>query len=152
VIKTALSTNEIDLLQEYVGSPVELIRLKALAILARNRQVPLATLAEMLDRSERVISRWVKDYSLRFMSSIFSGKIGNEHAAKLTKEQKAEIKSVIGQPPNDQGIPKEFWDVPKLKNYVQARFGVIYESDVSFSSKVFWSLPQIPRQVISQEK
>lgn len=132
MIKTALSTNEIDLLQEYVGSPVELIRLKALAILGRNRQVPLVTLAEMFNRSERVITRWVKDYSLRFMSSIFSGKVGNEHAAKLTKEQKQEIKSVIGQPPNEQGIPKEFWDVPKLKNYVQARFGVIYESDVSY--------------------
>ncbi len=132
MIKTALSTNEIDLLQEYVGSPVELIRLKALAILARNRQVPLATLAEMFNRSPRVITRWVKDYSLRFMSSMFSGKVGNEHAAKLTQAQKLEIKSVIGQPPNEQGLPKEFWDVPKLKNYVQARFGVIYESDVSY--------------------
>jgi transposase len=66
------------------------------------------------------------------MISIFSGMERNEHASKLTREQKEEIKSVIGQPPNEQGIPKEFWDVPKLKNYVQARFGVIYESDVSY--------------------
>jgi len=132
VIKTALSQIEISILQSYASSPVSLIRLKAMAIMARNRQVPLAILSEMFNRSERVITRWISDYGKRRLSSIFSGKVGNEHASKLTKEQKEEIKSVIGQPPNEQGIPKEFWDVPKLKNYVQARFGVVYESDVSY--------------------
>lgn len=132
MIKTALSTNEIDLLQGYVSSPVELIRLKAMAILARHKGASLDLLSLMFKRSERSITRWIKDYSLHFMSSIFSGKVGNEHASKLTKEQKKEIREVIGEPPNEQGIPKEFWDVPKLKNYVEARFGVVYESEVSY--------------------
>lgn len=132
MIKTALSQIEISILQNYASSPVSLIRLKAMAIMARNRQVPLAILSEMFNRSERVVTRWIGDYSRRRLSSIFSGKVGNEHASKLTKEQKHEIKEVIGEPPNEKGIPKEFWDVPKLKNYVQARFGVIYESDVSY--------------------
>jgi transposase len=132
VIKTALSQIEISILQSYASSPVELIRLKALAVMARNRYVPLPTLSEMFNRSERVITRWIGDYSKRKLSSIFSGKVGNENAGKLTKEQKEEIKSVIGEPPNDQGIPKEFWDVPKLKNYVQARFGIVYESEISY--------------------
>lgn len=130
--KTALSQNEIDLLREYSRSPIELIRFKALAVLANNRGISADDLSFMFNRSKRTITRWIQDYIHRSLSSIFSGMEGNEHAAKLTKEQKEEIKSVIGQPPNDQGIPKEFWDVPKLKNYVQARFGVIYESDVSY--------------------
>jgi len=132
VIKTALSETEIELLQGYVASPVELIRLKALTILGRNRRIPAAILSEMFNRSERVITRWVSEYRKHKISSIFSGKVDNQNAAKLTKEQKEEIKAVVGQPPNEQGLPKEFWDVPKLKNYVSARFGVVYESDVSY--------------------
>jgi len=132
VIKTALSQTEIDLLQEYVGSPVTLIRLKALTILARHKEVPLETLSLMLRRSQRTLARWIKDYSLYFMSSIFSGKVGNENANKLTRKQKLEIKRVVGSPPNKYGIPKEFWSVPKLKEYVQAEFGVVYESDISY--------------------
>lgn len=100
--------------------------------MARNRQVPLSVLSEMFNRSERVVTRWIADYSRRRLSSIFSGKVGNEHASKLTKEQKREIREVIGEPPNEQGIPKEFWDVPKLKNYVETKFGVVYESDISY--------------------
>ena len=132
MIKTALSNTEIELLQGYVKSPVELIRLKALTILGRNRHIPIEILSQMFDRSERVITRWASEYAKGRLSSIFSGKVDNENAAKLTKAQKLEIKSVIGQPPNEQGLPQEFWDVPKLKNYVSARFGVSYESDTSY--------------------
>lgn len=101
-------------------------------MLARSKGATLDLLSTTFNRSERVISRWIGAYAKRKLSSVFSGKVGNENASKLTKAQKEEIKSVVGQPPNDQGLPKEFWDVPKLKNYVQARFGVMYESDVSY--------------------
>lgn len=132
MIKTALTDTEVELLQGYVKSPVELIRLKALTILARYAGVPLETLSLMFVRSPRTLTRWISDYSSCRLSSIFSGKVGNENAGKLTREQKLEIKEVIGQPPNRQGLPKEFWNVPKLKNYVQVRFGVKYESDISY--------------------
>ena len=132
MIKTALSSHEIDLLQAHLSSPIELIHAKAVAILARHKGISLEDVSFICHRSIRTLNRWVKDFSKERMGSIFSGMVGNEHASKLTHEQKEEIKSVIGQPPSEQGIPKEFWDVPKLKNYVQARFGVIYESDVSY--------------------
>lgn len=132
MIKTALSQIEIKILRNYVDSPVSLIRLKAMAMLARNGGATLSLLSLTFNRSRRVITRWISDYDERRLSSIFSGKVGNENASKLTKEQKEEIKIVVGQSPNDQGIPIEFWDVPKLKNYIQTKFGVIYESDVSY--------------------
>jgi len=103
-----------------------------MTMLARHGGATLSLLSLTFNRSARVITRWISEYKGKRLSSIFSGKVGNENASKLTKKQKEEIKSVIGQPPDEQGIPKEFWDVPKLKNYVSARFGVAYESDVSY--------------------
>lgn len=55
-----------------------------------------------------------------------------ENVAKLTKEQKQEIKETLLRPPSENDIPKEFWDVPTLKEYVDARFGIVYESDRSY--------------------
>mgnify|MGYP001619207663 CR=1 FL=1 len=132
MIKTALCEEEIEILRSYVDSPVSLIRLKAMVVLARYGGATLPLLRLTFNRSARTLSRWLSDYGEFRLSSIFSGKIDNENAAKLTKEQKAQIKAVVGQPPNEKGLPKEFWDVPKLKHYIQTKFGVIYESDVSY--------------------
>lgn len=132
MIKLALNDDEIELLQEYLDSPIKLIRVKATALLSRERNLSLKDISFICHRSERTITRWMKEFGKNRMSSLFSGMVGNEHASKLTKEQKLEIKAVIGQPPNEYGLPKEFWDVPKLKEYVSAHFGVVYESDVSY--------------------
>lgn len=66
------------------------------------------------------------------MASIFSGHIDNHNASKLTDTQLSQIKEVLSQPPSEHGIPKEFWDVPTLKNYISATFGIIYESPESY--------------------
>jgi transposase len=83
-------------------------------------------------REARTIERWIKDFSERRLGSIFSGMAGNDHAAKLTKEQKEEIKKVLDKKPSAYGLPKEFWDVPQLKRYVYARFGAVYETERSY--------------------
>lgn len=132
MIRLNLSKDEIILLQGYVSSPIELIRFKAMVVLARQKGIPLASLAFVLHKSQRSLIRWIKDFSKRRMASIFSGMEDNEHAGKLTREQKQQIKEVIGRPPDVYGIPKEFWDVPKLKEYVSAKFGVTYESNQSY--------------------
>lgn len=132
MIRLHLSKDEIILLQGYVSSPIELIRFKAMVVLARQKGIPLASLTFVLHKSQRSLIRWIKDFSLRRMASIFSGMEDNEHAGKLTREQKQQIKEVIGQPPEESGLPKEFWDVPKLKEYVSAKFGVVYESKQSY--------------------
>jgi len=78
------------------------------------------------------VDRWITDFSKKRLGSIFSGMVGNEHAAKLTKEQKEEIRKVLNQKPSTYGLPKEFWDVPQLKKYVYTRFGAVYETDRSY--------------------
>lgn len=35
-------------------------------------------------------------------------------------------------PPSDVGLPKEFWDVPQLKQYIQVQFDVVYECEDSY--------------------
>ena len=128
-----LSEDERELLKNYCKtSPIELMRAKAQAILMRQKQMQIADIAELVFRNERTVERWIQDFAERRMASLFSGLVGNEHAAKLTREQKVEIKQVLQEKPSEYGLPKEFWDVPQLKQYVSARFGSVYESERSY--------------------
>jgi len=133
VIKIKLSKEEINILQNLTTkSPIELIRLKSQAILLRSRLVVIDDITFSTRRSYRTVERWIKEYFKMRLASIFSGKVGNENAAKLTREQKKEVKWLLSEPPDEYGIPPRFWDVPKLKQYVSAVFDVVYESDVSY--------------------
>lgn len=89
-------------------------------------------ISKLVFHTERTVTRWLKSFSLYRESSLFSGNVNNENASKLTREQKREIKDVLSQPPSEQGLPVEFWSVPKLKEYLSAVFGVVYESDQSY--------------------
>ena len=121
------------LLQQYVQtSPVALIRLKSQSVLMRTNGMKLAGVADVVARSERTVRGWLTDWDSRRMASIFSGHIDNENAAKLTKEQRREIKEALAKPPSENEIPKEFWDVPALKEYLTAEFGIVYESIRSY--------------------
>lgn len=121
------------LLAGYVEtSPVVLVRLKAQTALMRAEGMQLASIARIVSRSERTVGGWLTDWGTRRMASVFSGHLGNENAAKLTKKQKHEIKETLLKPPSENDIPKEFWDVPALREYVDATFGIIYESPRSY--------------------
>lgn len=92
----------------------------------------IADIADVLGRDNRTIERWIKDFKVRRLGSIFTSQKDNQHAAKLTRVQKEEIKQTLSHKPSDFGLPKEFWDIPQIKTYVYARFGVQYESNRSY--------------------
>jgi len=98
----------------------------------RSERIQIKGIAKSLFVSCRTTERWLKDFSQRRMASIFSGRLGNEYASKLTHKQKEEIKKVLTQKPSALGLPFEFWDVPKLKTYVWNEFKVVYETDRSY--------------------
>ena len=98
----------------------------------KNRGIRFVDIAAVLDRDERTVRRWIKDFKSRRLASIFTGQKDNQHAAKLTRTQKGEIKTILGEKPSSYGLPKEFWDVPQLKKYVKATFGIVYESTRSY--------------------
>lgn len=131
--KTALTNDERELLRNhYLKSPIALIRTKSHAVLMRDEGLRQKTIARLLVRNERTIRRYLWDFSERRMASLFSGHVNNENAGKLTRKQKEKISEVLKQPPSEHGLPKEFWDIPTLKTYVKAEFGVVYESVQSY--------------------
>lgn len=97
-----------------------------------NKGVTQEEIAEFVVRDTRSVQRYINDFGKKRLASLFSGHVDNENAAKLTRSQKAEIKEVLLKKPEEGGLPIEFWNVPKLKNYIQVEFGVSYESRVSY--------------------
>jgi transposase len=133
VVQITLSPEEKQVLRDYFKTtPLVLVRLKAQAILLRSKAMKVADIADVLGRTSRTVERWIQDFKGSRLGSLFSGHTDNENAAKLTREQKEAIKEVLGQKPSSYGLPKAFWDVPQLKEYVYARFGTIYETDRSY--------------------
>jgi transposase len=128
-----ISGLERDLLKQYAKtSPLVLVRFKAQAVLAAARGAPLVFITEVVDRKPSTIELWLRNWRKRRLASIFTGHQDNRNAGKLTAEQLAEVKAVLQSPPSEHGLPKGFWDVPQLKQYVTAQFGVTYECDQSY--------------------
>ena len=118
--------------RHYKKSSIALIRSKTLAINLYNNSVDISNIAFAVYSSERTVKRWIKDFKERRLASLFSGKVGNRNASKLTKEQEVEVIKILNKKPSDRRLPAEFWDVPTLKKYVKAEFKVVYESPRSY--------------------
>ncbi len=131
--KINISDEEKELLRKHAKtSPLHLVRFKAQAILMTTKGMTPVDIGDILDRKERTVVLWMRDWRQRRLSSIFTGHQGNNNAGKLTREQLEEVKQVLQSPPSEYGLPKDFWDIPQLKQYVKAEFGVVYESDESY--------------------
>lgn len=133
MIKTNIKKAEKEILKRHLKtSPLLLVRLKSYALLTRDKGMAVKDIADIVSRDEKTISRWLKAWEQQRLGSIFTGHAGNENASKLTKQQKAAISQALERPPSAYGIPKDFWDVPALKEYTQVKFAVIYESVQSY--------------------
>jgi transposase len=133
VTKTNITDEEKELLRAYVKtSPLVLLRLKAQAVLMASKGLAATDIGDIVERSERTVTVWLRDWRQQRLASIFTGHAGNQSAAKLTRDQKDEIRQALQSPPNNFGLPKAFWDVPQLKQYVSAAFDIIYGDDRSY--------------------
>lgn len=133
MLKTKITNEEKVLLRQHrKDSDIELVKLKATAVLMWNNNIGDSAVGDVVGRSERQVVLWRRAWNKSRIASLFSGHAGNNNAGKLTKDQQEQIKEVLSQPPSAYGIPKEMWDVPTLKAYVLAQFSVEYESDVSY--------------------
>jgi len=127
-----LSTEEMALLtQHYRKSQQRLVRERAQAILSANKGFSSYQISQILLRSEKTIREWIRGYQKRGISSLFPAYKG-DNARKLSREQKATLKVILAKPPSEYGIPQRFWDISSLKQYIQAEFGVEYESNESY--------------------
>ena len=85
----------------------------------------------MVGRTVRTVKEWLSGWRVARLHSVITGHAGNENAAKLTREQKEQLKEVLSKPPSESGISADFWDVPALANVVKTTFDVEYKSDSS---------------------
>lgn len=147
MIHIALTGEEIFLLEShYSTAGSRLIRERAHAGLLSHDGYSAPEIAKILRRDEGTVRDWLHAFVSRRMASIFHKYAHNTNANKLSKEQKEEIKQVLSKPPSAVDIPKEFWTLPTLKEYVSGRFGVVYESDRSYHylleyAGMSWKLP-----------
>ena len=61
------------------------MRLKSHALLARDKGMAVKDIADIASRSEKTISRWLKEWDDRRLSSIFTGHQDNENAQEGIK-------------------------------------------------------------------
>lgn len=109
-----------------------LVRLKAEAVLYASMGVATEIIASSVDRSERTVSDWLRDWNACRLQSVVTAHAGNQNAAKLTRDQKADLKKVLASPPSEAGVPADFWDVPALEDVVKTKFDVEYEPESSY--------------------
>ena len=133
MIKIKITNGERNILIAFNrNSPVLLVRMKVQAVMASDQGLSSQSIATNTGKSIRTVERWLGHWERERTASIFSGHSNNNNAGKLTKNQQAQIKEILAQPPSEYGIPKEMWDVPTLKDYISAQFDVVYESDESY--------------------
>ena len=108
-----------------------LVRMKAEAILYASEGVGIGIIAKMVERAERTVQEWLAEWRATRMCSVLTGHAGNQNAAKLTRAQKQELKTILAQPPSQAGVHAEFWDVPAIRDVVKILSDVEYESDSS---------------------
>jgi transposase len=109
-----------------------LVRLKAEAVLYSSMGVSVEIISSSVDRSQKTVSGWLSDWTYYRLQSVVTEHSGNQNAAKLTREQKEELKEILKSPPSEAGISADFWDVPALEDVVKTKFDVEYESDSSY--------------------
>ncbi len=116
----------------YRNSGCALVRQRAHALLLAGQGRLASDIALILMRNTETIRSWLHDFNQQRLASIFHKYEGNTNASKLTKEQREEIEQTLKNPPRDKGLPKQFWDVPAIKQYLRGEFGLVYESDRSY--------------------
>lgn len=116
----------------YKQSGCRLVRERAHALLLTGQGRPVKDIALILMRKEDTIRQWLNDFNQRGISTIFHKYEGNTNASKLTLEQRKEIEKTLKSPPSNKGLPKQFWDVPTIREYIRGEFGIVYESSRSY--------------------
>jgi transposase len=121
------------LVGHYKKAQTLLTRERAHAIILSMQGETVPHIAKILLRKIDTVRSWVTSYSQDRLTSIFPKYSGNTNASKLTPEQLLKIiQTIQSNPDTEDGLPSAFWSVSKLKTYLQAEYGVIYESERSY--------------------
>lgn len=127
-----LTQDELDLLKQHYQKGQGLVSQRAHAILLFSSGKSAFEVSLILFHTEKTIREWVKSWNKVRLASLFCKYLDNQNAAKLTEQQKKQIARVLASPPSQYGIPRAFWDVSALRDYLVASFGVVYTSPQTY--------------------
>lgn len=132
MLKIILKKSELELLQDHkIKAQNNLIRDRAHCILLNNKGYNSIQISDILDRGKDTIRDWINNWNESRIASIFTNYENNYlNNSLFTKQQLSEIKRTLKKPPT--GKLNKFWSVKKLKNYLNAKYEVVYESDRSY--------------------
>jgi len=132
VLKIKINEEEISLLQDHKKKALNnLIRDRAHTIILNSKGYCVIQIADILDRGVDTVAEWIHSWNENRISSIFTNYKNNSlNNSPFTEEQLKEIKETLGKPP--EGLMNKFWSVKKLKNYLSAKYEIVYESERSY--------------------
>lgn len=128
-----LNDDERRLLKDYKATaPHKLVVKKAEALLLLSSEVAPKIVADFVDREPSTLQDWVRDWNTQRMASLFTGHAGNLNRSYLSEEQRETVTQVLSQPPGEDYLPAQFWDVPKLNHWLSTTFNIEYASASSY--------------------
>lgn len=132
MLQIEITKKELDLLRDHKKKAINnLIRDRAHCIILNNKGYGAIQIADILDRNRDTISDWINHWNEFRIASIFPNyDKGYLNRSPFTEEQLKEIKTTLSKPPEDE--MEKFWSVKKLKNYLNAKYQVVYESERSY--------------------
>ena len=128
-INNLTKTEQKTLKDHYRNCQTALIRERAHAVLLSAAGHTVPKIASILFRKTDTVYDWIARFNDLRIASIFPGYRDNQNAAKLSKEQKEEVKQTLAK---SDGLPASFWTLPKFKEYLRAEFNIVYESERSY--------------------
>lgn len=132
MLKIKTTKKELTLLQDHKKKALNnLIRDRAHAIILSTKGYTIIQVADILDRGVDTIADWIHYWNENRISSIFTHYKNNGlNSSPFTNEQLKDIKETLSKPPS--GVMNQFWSVKKLKNYLNATYEIVYESERSY--------------------
>lgn len=96
-----------------------------MVLLAISREVAIKEIAKVLEITEETINKHIKNYLVRGIDSIESGKSPGR-PGKLNKKQKQELAEMIEKGPEAAGFSGACWRSPMIVELIKKKYGVRY--------------------------
>ena len=124
----ALSPEELDTLEELYRTTREArLRTRAqMVLLAVERRLTAAEIAEIVRASEETVRRWLK----RYLAEGAEGLRDEPHPGaprKVTEEYKERLLHAVRRRPRSLGLPFSLWTLRRLADYMAERTGIRVE-------------------------
>ena len=132
MIQIKITKKELTLLQDHKKKAINnLIKDRTHCLILNHKGYNAVQIADILDRGQDTIAEWLHNWNEKRISSIFTHYEDNYlNNNNFTEEQLKEIKKTLSKPP--KGKMNKFWSVKHLKNYLNIKYSIVFESERSY--------------------